>query len=78
MGDIFDMNLLTAIHGLGKKFSISKEQPNLKRKTTDNNKHKGRHYNDTKTVKNIDHYDNKNDSFSGEDEGSNINVDITV
>ncbi|MCX5813489.1 MAG: hypothetical protein NT178_13245 [Proteobacteria bacterium] len=78
MGEMFDINLLSQVQGLDKKFSISKEQPRLKIKVTDDNKHKGRHYNDRRTMKNTDNYINNDDNFSGEDKDNHAGIDITV
>jgi hypothetical protein len=76
MSEMFDINLISQIQGLDKKSSISKERPGLKRKAPDD-KHKGRHYNDSKTMKNTDSYNNNNDNFSSEDEDQAF-IDITV
>jgi hypothetical protein len=76
MGEMFDINLISQVQGMDKKFSISKEQPHPTRKVTDDSKHKGKHYNERKTTKNTDNYNN--DNFSGEDEDNRINIDITV
>jgi hypothetical protein len=77
MGEMFNVNLISQIQGTDKKFSISKEQPHLKRKAPDVSKHGSRHNNDRRTAKNIDYYNN-NDNFSGEDEGDHTGINITV
>ncbi len=77
MGEMFDINLISQIQGTDKKFSISKEQPRLKRKAPYNSKHGSRHNNDRSTVQKTDNY-NDNDNFSGEDEGNCAGIDITV
>jgi|GEM_PF-6880759 len=79
MGEMFDINLISHIQGTDKKFSISREQPHLKRKAPYDSKHSGRHNNDRRTVKKTDNYnDNDTDNFSGEDEGNCAGIDIIV
>jgi hypothetical protein len=73
MGELFDINLISHIQGTDKKFSISREQPHLKRKVPYDSKHSGRHNTDRRTVKDTD-----NDNFSGEDEEDRAGIDITV
>jgi hypothetical protein len=75
MGEMFDINLISHIQGTDKKFSISREEPHLKRKALYDSKHSNRHKNDRRTVKNTD---NDNDNFSGEDEENCVGIDITV
>ncbi|MCX5807257.1 MAG: hypothetical protein NT010_14545 [Proteobacteria bacterium] len=77
MGETFDTNLISQIHGLDKKFSISKEQPRLTRKITDEGKHRSRHYNEKKIMKNTDSY-NDSDNFSVVEEDNRACIDITV
>jgi hypothetical protein len=77
MGETFDINLISQIHGLDKKFSISKEQPRLTRRFNDEGKNRNRHYNEKKTMKNTDSY-NDTDNFSAEEEDNQAYIDITV
>jgi hypothetical protein len=77
MGETFDINLISQIHGLDKKFSISKEQPRLTRKFNDEDKHRKKHYNEKKIMTNTDSY-NDSDNFSLEKEDNQAYIDITV
>jgi hypothetical protein len=77
MGEMFDINLISQIQGMDKKFSISKEQPRLKRKATDYSKNKNRHYNDRRVMKDTDNHNYDND-FSEEDKDNHDSIDITV
>jgi hypothetical protein len=76
MYDMFDMNLLTQIQALDRKFSLANDKPRLKRKTSDDHKEKGSHMPDRKTVgavvKDSD-YDSPQEA-----ENSHVNIDITV
>jgi hypothetical protein len=78
MSEMFDINLISHVQGLDKKFSISEERPSSKRKVTDDNKHKGRHFNDSRTMKHTDNYNNNDDNFSEENKDNHAGIDITI
>ena len=76
MREMFDINLLSQVQALDRKFSISKEQSHLKRKSVDNDKHKGAHSDAGRNMKDNDH--SKDDNFAKEKEDSQTNIDITI
>jgi hypothetical protein len=75
MNDMFDINLLSQIQALDRKFSVAKEKSRLKRKGTDDNKQKG-YYSESKATKTA--ANKKENDFIDEIESIHTNIDITV
>ena len=76
MNDMFDINLLSQIQALDRKFSVDKEKSRLKRKNADDHKQKSAYSNESKAIKNTTNH-NKN-NFAEEIESTHININITV
>jgi hypothetical protein len=79
MYDMFDINLVSQIQALDRKFSVANEKPRLKRKSTDDHRRKGSHFREDKPFKPAanNNDDNKQESNRGS-ESLHSNIDITV
>ncbi len=76
MNDMFDINLLSQIQALDRKFSVDKEKSRLKRKNADDHKQKSVYRNESKAIKNTTNHNENN--FAEEIESTHININITV
>ena len=72
MKDMFDMNLLSQVQALDRKLNISKEHLHLKRKSMDDDTHRGAYRDPKKPMKNTDN--NKN--LTEEKQDTHINITV--
>ena len=76
MNGMFDINLLSQIQALDRKFSVASEKPRLRRKGSDDHKQKSPSFYEgkpAKTPSSEDHHD-----FPDGAEDLHANIDITV
>ena len=76
MNDMFDINLLSQIQALDRKFSVANEKPRLKRRSADDHKEKGSRLYENRTIKTVAKDGERN--FLDETETIHTNIDITV
>jgi len=79
MYDMFDINLLSQIQALDRKFSVANEKPRLKRKGTDDHKQKSSPFHESKLMKTVTNNNANNEQESDNNiESPHANIDITV
>jgi hypothetical protein len=79
MYDMFDINLVSQIQAMDRKFSLANEKPRLKRKSVDDHRQKNSHFRESKPIKPLA-YNSDNDRLDSDDDVKSLhaNIDITV
>jgi hypothetical protein len=79
MYDMFDINLVSQIQALDRKFSLANEKPRLKRKSTDDHRQKNSHFHENKPIRPATSTKDNDEQRPGSGiENLHANIDITV